>query len=174
MGKKGKAAGKVDPETRARQQRCLDLKVRGLTYADIAEEEGYAGESGARAAVEAALSRAASEAAEVVRPLMVARAEKLWEHGLGVMLEGRDQGDMERFAKGASVADKALARLMRLHGLDAPDVAVQIGAGAGELERLKNDFLLEINKAAGGVVDVELVPTDSGAGDLGEVSGFSG
>ncbi|NKY47991.1 hypothetical protein [Nocardia cerradoensis] len=162
MGKKGKAAGKVDPETRARQQRCLDLKVRGMTYADIAEHEGYAGESGARAAVEAALARAEKQAADVVRPLMVARAEKLWEHGLGVMLEGRDEGDMERFAKGASVADKALARLMRLHGLDTPDVSVQIGAGAGELERLKNDFMLEINKAAGGVLDAELVEPEPG------------
>ncbi|RJO71415.1 hypothetical protein D5S18_24910 [Nocardia panacis] len=133
------------------------MKVRGLPYADIAEREGYASESGARAAVEAALMRAAAEAAEVVRPLMIARAERLWEHGLGVMLEGRNDGDMERYSKGAAVADRALARLMKLHGLDTPDVALHVGAGAGDLERLKADFLLEITRAGGGVVDAELV-----------------
>jgi DNA-binding CsgD family transcriptional regulator len=157
---RGAAVTKI--EVKAKQQRCLDLAVKGLTYAEIAEAEGYASESGARKAVNAALKRSAKKAAETVRPLMVARAEKLWEHGLGVMLEGRDEGDMERFAKGASVADKALARLMRLHGLDTPDVSVQIGAGAGELERLKNDFMLEINKAAGGVLDAELVEPEPG------------
>ncbi|WP_280332063.1 hypothetical protein [Nocardia wallacei] len=122
----------------AKQQRCLDLAVRGLTYADIAHEEGYANESSARSAVHAALKRAATEAAETVRPLMIARAEKLWEHGFGVMLQGRDQQDIDMFVKGAGVADKALARLMRLHGLDEPaPVQVQVGT---DLESLKRDF----------------------------------
>lgn len=163
MGKTGKAGGKVDPETMARQQRCLDLAVRGITYAEIAEEEGYAGESGARAAVHAALKRAATSAAETVRPLMIARAEQLWAHGFGVMLEGRDQGDMERFAKGASVADKALARLVRLHGLDqVPAVQVSV-EGAPDLTQLKRAFSELLDGVGGDVVDGEVV--DSGAPD---------
>lgn len=153
MARKGKAVSKVTPETMAKQQRCLDLAVRGITYAEIAEHEGYSGESGARAAVHAALKRAASEAAETVRPLMIARAEKLWEHGFGVMLEGRDQQDIDMFVKGAGVADKALARLMRLHGLDEPP-AVQVSVGT-DLESLKRDFAKLLD--AGEPIEAEVV-----------------
>lgn len=139
-GKRRRGAAVPGADTMAKQQRCLDLAVRGLTYAQIAEEEGYAGESGARAAVHAALKRAATAADETVRPMMVARAEQLWVHGFGVLLEGRDQGDMDKFARGAKVADSALARLMRLHGLDqVPAVQVSVG-GAPSLEAIKAEF----------------------------------
>lgn len=154
--RRGKAA--PNPDTMAKQQRCLDLAVRGMTYLEIAEAEGYSGESGARAAVHAAFKRAATDAAEVVRPLMIARAERLWEHGFGVMLEGRDQDDMDKFVKGAKVADSALARLMRLHGLDqVPAVQVSV-EGAPSLESLKQQFGELLDRPAGEVIEGEVIP----------------
>lgn len=162
-GKRRRGNASPAPDTMAKQQRCLDLAVRGITYAEIAEHEGYAGESGARAAVHAALKRAATSAAETVRPLMIARAEQLWAHGFGVMLEGRNQGDMERFVKGASVADKALARLVRLHGLDqVPAVQVSV-EGAPDLAQLKRAFSELLDGVGGDVVDGEVV--DGGVPD---------
>lgn len=161
VAKTGKAAGKVDPETRARQQRCLDLVVRGnFTYAEIAEREGYAGESGARAAVEAALKRAANEAAEIVRPTMIARAEALWAKAYGAVLraEGRAEfaEDSDELIKALNAADKALARLSKLYGLDAPDIAVNLGGDPAELERLRADVTRMLEGSAG-VVDGEVV-----------------
>lgn len=136
MTARGNAVAKID--IKMKQQRCLDLAVQGLPYWQIAEAEGYASESGARKAVNAALKRAAKKAAATVLPMMIARAEKLWASGIEVMQEGRDEADMDKYKAGASVADKALARLMRLHGLDDPaPVQVQVGT---DLESLKRDF----------------------------------
>ncbi|WP_157121222.1 hypothetical protein [Nocardia miyunensis] len=164
-GKRRRGNASPAPDTMAKQQRCLDLAVRGLTYAEIAEEEGYAGESGARAAVHAALKRAATSAAETVRPLMIARAEQLWTHGFGVMLEGRDERDIDKFVKGASVADKALARLVRLHGLDqVPAVQVTV-EGAPDLAQLKREFAELLDGAGGDVVDGEVVDGDAPDGE---------
>lgn len=158
MGKTGKAAGKVDPETQVKQQRCLDLMVAGnYTYAEIAEEVGYASESGARQAVDAILKRRAGEAAELVRPRMIARAEALWGRAWRAVLRADDDGDVDALAKAMNAADKALARLSKLHGLDAPDIAVNIGGDPAELERLRADVTRMLEGSAGGVVDGEVV-----------------
>ena len=162
MGKRGKAGGKVDAETLARQQRCADLAIRGLSYTAIAEHEGYASESGARAAVAAVLHRADNAAAEELRPLMSARATELWRNGFEVMREGRDAGDMDRFRTGAVVADRALARLMRLWGLDQAAMAVQMSGTVGDLETLKVEFLRSLDADA--VIDGEIVADDAEAG----------
>lgn len=159
MGRNGKPGGKVDPETQVKQQRCLDLVVQGgFTYAEIAEQVGYAGESGARQAVDAILKRRAGEAAEVVRPKMIARAEALWSRAWRAVLRADDAGDVDALVKAMNAADKALARLSKLHGLDAPDIAVHVGADSGELERLR----LEVREMLdAGVVDAEVV-SDAG------------
>jgi hypothetical protein len=161
MGRKGKAGGRVDVETMQRQQRCADLAIRGLSYTAIAEAEGYASESGARHAVSAVLSRADNGAAEELRPLMSARATELWRHGFEVMLEGRDAGDMDMFRTGAVVADRALARMMRLFGLDQAAMAVQMSGTVGDLEALKAQFLGALEP---GVLDGEIVDDSGEAG----------
>jgi hypothetical protein len=158
MGRNGKPGGKVDPETQVKQQRCLDLVVQGgFTYAEIAEQVGYAGESGARQAVDAILKRRAGEGAELVRPKMIARAEALWGRAWGAVLRADDAGDMDALVKAMSAADKALARLSKLHGLEGPDVSVVIGGDPAELERLKRDALALLDGSAGDVVEGEVV-----------------
>ncbi len=139
----------------AKQQRCADLAVQGLTYREIAEHEGYKDESGARAAVHAVFRRAATDAADILRPKIEARIELLWTAGLQVMQEGREQDDEGKFRAGATVADRALARLMRLYGLDQPTVEVHVGGES--LDNLKAQFTAMLD---GQVVDAEVVSPD--------------
>lgn len=148
------------PDEMERQQRCADLAVQGLTYAEIAEHEGYASESGARYAVAAVFRRAATDSVEILRPKMEGRAELLWTAGLQVMQEGRENGDLDKFVKGAAVADKALARLMRLYGLDQPTVEVHVGGDS--LETLKRQFMELLD---GQVLDAEVVPDEAVGAD---------
>lgn len=164
MSKKGKAGGKVDPVTAAKQQRCLDLAVQGFGYTQIAEQEGYASESGARAAVNAVLHRAAIDGAEELRPVLAARFTEMYRHGFEVMLAGRDQKegmDLDMFKTGAVVADRALARLMRLFGMDQATMTVHAGT-PGDLESLKLEFLKSLDGRA--VIDGEIV-ADGGEAD---------
>lgn len=161
MGKQRRGNAIPDAEVMAKQQRCLDYRATGkLTYAEIAEMEGYGSESGARAAVEAALRRAATESAELVRPLMIDRAERLFSQGYAVLSEGRDIGDMDKFAKGAAVADRAFGRLLKLYGLDVEQVSVNLGGG-GELDKIKAELTQLLD---GNVVDAEVVPEGEGDG----------
>lgn len=167
MAKTGKAAGKVPPEVQVKQQRALDLVVQGgLTYEEIAEEVGYASESGVRQAIDAVLARAANAGAEIARPRLIARAEALWIHAYRLVQQGAEvmaeSGEPDVLVKGLTAADKALARLSKLHGLDGPDVSVQFGADAGELERIKADYQRMLE--AGAVVDAEVVEPVSDAG----------
>lgn len=158
MGRKGKAGGRVDPDVMARQQRCLDAIVAGESYTSIALREGYASESGARAAVEAVIQRAAIQGAEELRPVLAARATDMWRRGHQVMVEGQDAGDMDMFRVGAVVADRALARTMRLFGLDQATTTVQMGGSPGDLEALKQLFAQQLD---GGVIDGEIVEDGS-------------
>ncbi|WP_280499353.1 hypothetical protein [Nocardia cyriacigeorgica] len=155
-----KGAASPDPDVMAKQQRCADLAVQGFTYTEIAEAEGYASESGARAAVHAVFRRAATESTEIIRPKLLARAEALWIKAYGLVLRAGETGDADELVKGLNAADKALARLSKLYGLDAPDVTVQIGASPGELEALKGelDALLSGQTPA---IDAEVVDTDT-------------
>lgn len=165
--RRGKPAGRAvtSPETLARHQEAADLAVQGLSYVEIAAKMKYGSPSAARYAVKAHFDRGATEAAEHLRPKMVAKAELLWRHAVAVMLEGRAAGDADQFSKGAVAADKALGRLISLHNLTGPAVTVNqvnVGAGATSLDELKLDFMrmLEAGPAvAPVVVEAEVVDT---------------
>lgn len=156
----------LQPETAAKQLRCMDMAIRGLTYDEIAAAEGYADHSGARFAVTRAFERAFDAAADQLRPVYQGRAELLFRHGLTLLEEGLDTGedadgnpipqDLDKVRVGAAIADKALLRLMRLSGLDQPQVTVQVGGG--DLESLKRDFLAFLGRAGvGAAIDAEVV-----------------
>lgn len=161
----------LQPETAAKQLRCMELAVRGLTYAEIAEHEGYANESGARHAVAAAFKRSFDAAAEELRPVYQARANTLWRHGYDMVRKGLDTRededgnpigpDLDMVRAGAQIADKALGRLMRLSGLDQPNLTVSVGS-AGEFAALKAEFAALLPGAADAVpaVDAEIVNED--------------
>lgn len=56
----------------ARDAEALGLRARGYTFVRIATEMGFAGESGARAAVERALARGVRDATEAAKDLLIA------------------------------------------------------------------------------------------------------
>lgn len=149
----------------------MELAVQGLTYAEIAEHEGYANESGARHAVAAAFKRSFDATAEELRPVYQARANTLWRHGYDMVRQGLDVRqdddgntigpDLDMVRAGAQIADRALGRLMRLSGLDQPNLTVSVGS-AGEFAALKAEFTAALLPGADAVpaVDAEIVDED--------------
>lgn len=144
--RKGPARGNAvaSPEVMAKHQQAADLAVQGFSYTEIAKQLDYRDPSAARYAVNAHFKRAATQTAEHLRPKLVARAELMWRHGIAAMLEGRANDDVEQFSKGAVAADRALGRLMTLHGFAGPGVTVNqqvnVGAEASSLDELKAEF----------------------------------
>lgn len=142
------AARDLQPETAAKQHRCMELAIQGLTYQEIADREGYANHSGAQQAVARGFERAFDTAADQLRPRYQGRAELLWSKGMALLDRGLDPGedeegkpkpvDLDMVRVGAQIADRALGRLMRLSGLD--QAAVTVSVGGNDLERLKNEF----------------------------------
>lgn len=156
-------ARQLQPDTAAKQLRCMELAVRGLTYAEIAEREDYANESGARQAVAAAFKRSFDSTAEELRPRYQARAELLWSKGLIMLERGLDtreteEGepippDLDMAKAGAQIMDRALGRLMRLSGLDQPTTVVI--PGGPDLNALKAEFAQYLPALAAGEVPVD-------------------
>lgn len=160
----------VQPDTAAKQLRCMDMAIRGLTYGEIAEAEEYADHSGARAAVARGFERAFDAAAEELRPRYQGRAELLWRHGLTLLEQGLDgteddEGnpigpDLDKVRAGAQIADKALLRLMRLSGLDQPTVTPP--AGGDSLAALQAELLELMHRSPDqlAAVDAEIVEVE--------------
>lgn len=75
---------------RAREQaaKALELRKRGLTFLDIAEELGYKSPQAAHDAVKRALDRLTSEPAEQVRALEAARLDDMFRIQYAKILEG--------------------------------------------------------------------------------------
>ena len=95
-----------------RRLRALELRMRGLTYADIASQVGYASPSGAHKAVRAALEAEALMAASEVRDLLVMRLETL----LQGIWDAACRGDLQAIDRVLRVLD----REAKLLGLDLP------------------------------------------------------
>lgn len=140
----------------------MEHAIRGRTYHEIAELEGYADHSGARQAVARAFERSFDASADELRPKYQARAELMWAKGLIMLEQGMDtreteEGepippDLDMAKAGAQIMDRALGRLMRLSGLDQAQVAVAVGGS--DLERLKAEFGRLL---AAGAIDAEVV-----------------
>lgn len=160
----------LQPETAAKQLRCMDLAIRGLTYQEIADTEGYANHSGAQQAVARGFERAFDRRAEELRPVYQGRAELLWRHGLTLLEQGLDgteddEGnpvgpDLDKVRAGAQIADKALLRLMRLSGLDQPTVTPP--AGGDSLAALQAELVELMNRSPSqlAAVDAEIVEVE--------------
>ncbi|MFD3426085.1 hypothetical protein [Nocardia fluminea] len=158
-------ARELQPETAEKQRRCMELAIKGLTYQEIAEAEGYSDHSSARWAVARGFERAFDTAADQLRPIYQGRAELLWMKGMTLLQEGLDGSedeegeptgpDLDKVRVGAQIADRALGRLMRLSGLD--QAAVTVSVGGSDLERLKNEFA---GLLASPTLDAEVVEVD--------------
>ncbi len=95
-----------------RRLRALELRMRGLTYAEIAREVGYASGSGAHKAVRAALEAEALMTASEVRDLLVLRLETL----LQGIWDAACRGEFQAIDRVLRILD----REAKLLGLDLP------------------------------------------------------
>lgn len=125
-------------ETAERDAYACSLRMRGLSYRQIAEDMGYHNHSGARTAVERALKAIVQEPAEDLRTLELARLDEMWRACIKVLetthytvSEGRliwigpegQEHPLEDDGPVLATIDRMLKiqeRRSRLLGLDAP------------------------------------------------------
>lgn len=125
----GTKRGKV--ATELRQDEALALWVKGKTYAQVADELGYANKAGAYKAVQAALARHQVESetlAENGRALALERLRPLW-HKAMELVESPDASSKDVLAA-AQIAD----RMARYEGVRDPATEVRLTVEA-ELDR---------------------------------------
>lgn len=101
-----------------KQIKALELRKAGVTLAAIADELGYANESGAYAAIKAALSKARSEPAEELRKIMAARLDEM----LVVAYENALRGDIDSMMAVLRIEE----RRARLFGIDRREAPIKV------------------------------------------------
>jgi hypothetical protein len=118
-----------------RQARAITLRKAGLGYAAIAQQCGYAGPSGAYAAVMTALRAVTREPAAELRDLELARLDELLQ---GLWLDAR-KGNVQKIDR----VLKIMQRRADLLGLDAPRRVADVTDHRRDAERIA----AEIGKA---------------------------
>ncbi|MGX6511285.1 hypothetical protein [Rhodococcus sp. SJ-2] len=108
------------PDERVRAQKCLERRLRGDTYQQIADELGYADRSGARKAIEALLARQEYEAVAEYRTVQVFRLEEEHRIQFKALQDLVTLGKLEAIPPAISSLVKISDRLSKLLGLDAP------------------------------------------------------
>lgn len=98
-----------------RQRRALELRKAGVGLRQIAEELGYASESGAAEAIKAALAKARQEPADELREIMAARLDEM----LVVAYERALQGDTESMLAVLRIEERR-AKLFGIERKEAP------------------------------------------------------
>ena len=95
-----------------KRRHALKLRMKGLTFSDIARQVGYAAPSGAYKAVRAALQSDGGAAAGEIRELHMARLDTL----LGAIWDAACRGELQAVDRVLRVLD----RQAKLLGLDLP------------------------------------------------------
>jgi hypothetical protein len=120
----GYRRNKPDAPDRVKAGKALDLRLSGMSYADIADRLGYAGESGPRNAVDRLLGRVEADNATELRRLESLKLDVLqaavWDQAVA--------GDSDSIKLALAVHD----RRVKLLGLAAP-VAVDVRTDPGAL-----------------------------------------
>lgn len=99
-----------------RHARALELRKLGLTYQQIADQLGYAGNQGAYKAIQAALRKTIQEPADELRQVECLRLDLLLKENLrGLLTE-----DVYKRARATEVCLGIMDRRAKLLGLDAP------------------------------------------------------
>lgn len=113
-----------------REIEAINLRRRGLTYSEIAQQVGYSDHVGAMRAVKRGMQKALQEPADELREIEASRLDlaqaKVWPKV--------EQGDMKAIA----TLLRIMERRAKLLGLDAPTVIQQdvtVFDGAGDLDR---------------------------------------
>ncbi len=126
-----------------RAAKAAELAVQGEPYHKIAEQLGYAGESGARMAVKRHFAKRANTAYEEMRPVLHERCESLWRKASAKIEAAEESGNFDHWCKAMDQAFRSIAQSMRVNRLDtsATTVNVQVGQAPRDIEGLKAEFL---------------------------------
>ena len=119
-----------------RQAKALELRSRGLSYRQIAQELGYSGPAGAYKAVGTGLDKTLREHSEDVRQLELERLDAMLDGVYGKATSGDD--------KAIHVALRIMERRAKLLGLDAPTKGIMLTA---EIENLLELLPMEYQAA---------------------------
>ncbi len=126
---------------RVREDQALDLRIRGYTFAHIAEAIGYADSSGAHRAVSRGLERTNNGSlakAEELKAMEVARLDRL----LRALESGINSGDPSSINSAIRVSE----RLCKLMGLDAPVKAEVTGKDGRPIETVDLSALAKLSE----------------------------
>ncbi len=137
-------------ETEERQRRALELRKAGAGLRRIAEELGYASESGASEAIKAALDKARAEPAAELREIMAARLDEM----LTVAYENALQGDVDSMMAVLRIEE----RRARLFGIDRREAPVK--ASLSKLTR-PGDAMKVVGELLEKATDGELSPDEA-------------
>lgn len=163
---------KLTPEVMQRQAEAARLAVLGYTYEQIAERLGYADESGVRYAINSHFKRRATETFEEMRPILVERAEVLWQRALNRMAKAEQRTrtlpdgtvvpdpDEEAWARAHAAASRSLDQQCKIHGIYDSRPQVQVNVDTTQsLERMKSLYTarLDAMRQAALTVDGEVV-----------------
>lgn len=140
-GKGESASSKRKIEAREREAMVLRLRRAGATFAQIAEEVGYAGEGAAYKAFARAMDRTIREPAESYRNLHRDRLEELYRLTMGQILAEDAAG--RSVARLVEVANKVLDSLAKLDGLDAPRKIENVTPFLDEARRIAGELGLD-------------------------------
>jgi hypothetical protein len=120
----GYRRNKPDAPDRVKAGKALDLRLSGMSYADIADRLGYAGESGPRNAVDRLLGRVEADNATELRRLESLKLDMLqsavWDQAVA--------GDSDSIKVALAIHD----RRVKLLGIAAP-VQLDVRADPGSL-----------------------------------------
>ena len=150
----------VRMSSKEKQKRAMALKLAGASYAQIADNLGYADSSGAYKAVSRGMKNALQESAGDLRKIHYGRLE----HMLMLVWPAVNQGDSRAVNSALQVMD----RMERLYGLNAAE-RVDITAGAretiivadGEKEAYIKALKEAIEEDGHEIVDAELIEDDA-------------
>ena len=150
----------VRMSSKEKQKRAMALKLAGASYAQIADNLGYADSSGAYKAVSRGMKNALQESAGDLRKIHYGRLE----HMLMLVWPAVNQGDSRAVNSALQVMD----RMERLYGLNAAE-RVDITAGAretiivadGEKEAYIKALKEAIEEDGHEIVDAEIVEDEN-------------
>lgn len=123
MGKKAAIAQRNIP-TKIRQQKALELRQKGMTYGQIADELGYSAASAARAAVESALMHfgVSRENVKALIDLEVGRLDRMSQYWWDIALN--DLRDFDERERATNTWIKLAEKRIRLLGLERVKVEI--------------------------------------------------
>jgi hypothetical protein len=146
----------VKMSSKEKQKRAMALKLAGASYAQIAENLGYADASGAYKAVAVGMKNSLQESAGDLRKIHYGRLE----HMLMLVWPAVNQGDSHAVNSALQVMD----RMERLYGLNEAQ-RVDITSGTRETiivaDGEKDDYIKALKEAIkeddGEIVDADIV-----------------